>query len=250
MAAILFLDVDGVLNCEASWTLDMLDVDCCRRLLAMLDRTGAKIVLSSSWRGMPGLEERLAKYGVMAYVIGRTPRLGGPDRVRGDEIADWLRHHPAELGENGRWAIVDDDSDMLPEQMPRFVQTNFMDGGLQDDHCNRLAALLTEHTTNYNEPADDGTSGFSFAKGMLDKLPQNETFTRDEVFNIIRASVNAYEDIAAEVLVFRLQQERERIAAWLRNQPTMNAVRRRTLARAARAIECGILSFEHEEPTP
>lgn len=145
MSAILFLDVDGVLNCLNTWGScdDMIDPDCCARLLNLLERTQARVVLSSSWRGMAPLEKRLERAGVMAHVIGRTPHKRTNDQVRGHEIELWMRSHPAELGEGGRYAIVDDDADMLPEQMARFVQTSFHHGGLQDVHCERLEILLS-----------------------------------------------------------------------------------------------------------
>lgn len=54
-------------------------------------------------------------------IIDSTPVLNGR---RGHEIAHWLAAHP----EVTTWAIVDDDSDMLPEQRHRFVQTDFSDG--------------------------------------------------------------------------------------------------------------------------
>jgi hypothetical protein len=139
---VLFLDVDGVLNCLATWRTcdDMLDADCCRRLFALLDLTGAKVVLSSSWRGMPGLEARLARAGIMDHVVGRTPHISDPDDSRrGREIADWLASHPTPPT---RYAIVDDDSDMLPEQQPFFVQTDFQNGGLMDEHVELLAEIL------------------------------------------------------------------------------------------------------------
>lgn len=143
--AILFLDVDGVLNHEETFRSrreDMIAPECAERLFRLLKSTGAKVVLSSSWRGMDHLEARLERAGVMAHVIGRTPHKNTNEMTRGHEIAEWLRKHPAELGENGRFAIVDDDSDMLPEHKPVFVQTDFRKGGLLDKHCDRLAAIL------------------------------------------------------------------------------------------------------------
>ena len=38
-------------------------------------------------------------------------------------------------------AIVDDDSDMLPEQRPMFVQTDYVEG-LLPEHVDRLALIL------------------------------------------------------------------------------------------------------------
>lgn len=143
---ILFLDIDGVLNCEKTWRTcdEMIDADCLRRLLSLIERNNAKIVLSSSWRGIPRLEERLVRAGMSAHLIGRTPRLYTEDRIRGDEIAQWL-----EVAASGEpfhdrpinYVIVDDDSDMRPEQKSRFVQTSFESGGLLDHHCVAIEGL-------------------------------------------------------------------------------------------------------------
>ena len=149
--AVLFLDVDGVLNHVETFMArktDMLAVECVACLDRLVEATCCKIVLSSAWRGMPGLEARLRRRGVLKHRIKgewRTPRLGrvqdGSGWVsaqRGDEIADWLSRHP----EVTAYAIVDDESDMRPEQMPFFVQTDFHKGGLLSEHVDRLTAIL------------------------------------------------------------------------------------------------------------
>lgn len=140
---ILFLDVDGVLNHEETFLdrkrEDMIAPECAARLFGLLERTGAKVVLSSSWRGLPGLEARLEKAGVMAHVISRTPHNVTNDQVRGHEIEAWLMSHPTPPT---RYAIVDDESDMLPEQLPFFVQTDFRKGGLLDEHVAKLEQIL------------------------------------------------------------------------------------------------------------
>ena len=56
---------------------------------------------------------------------------------RGDEIAAWLTAHPKVK----EWAIVDDDSDMLPEQLPRFVKTDGNEG-LSFANFERLCAIF------------------------------------------------------------------------------------------------------------
>ena len=56
---------------------------------------------------------------------------------RGVEIFRWLARHPGTA-----YAIVDDDSDMLPEQMPYFVQTQH-DDGIEREHVERLVATLS-----------------------------------------------------------------------------------------------------------
>jgi len=147
---VLFLDVDGVLNNEAAFLRrqkDDLDPDCLKRFFELVERTGCTVVLSSSWRNLTHCEERLERNGVTKTFHpsdGRTPRLNTVQkngiwisRIRGDEIHDWLARHP----EVSIYAIVDDESDMRPEQEAFFVQTDFKTG-LTDKHVERLVAIL------------------------------------------------------------------------------------------------------------
>lgn len=105
---ILFLDVDGVLNC--AFTKEKIDgclfvMDSKIELLKeIVDRTGVKIVLSSTWRqGWYDLEhginsrdvkhfialrDKLAEYGLK--FLSRTPVHTTDER--GAEIAEWLEN--------------------------------------------------------------------------------------------------------------------------------------------------------------
>jgi hypothetical protein len=129
---VLFLDIDGVLNSHRSVValngyphsvtdahlpkFDMIAVSLVRGLC---EAAGIQIVLSSSWRNDPDWHEIGPALGLP--IIDRTPSLLGP---RGKEIAAWLENRPEVL----HYAIVDDDSDMLPEQRPFFVKTQHEDG--------------------------------------------------------------------------------------------------------------------------
>lgn len=148
---ILFLDVDGVLNHKGIFYLDRQENMLCdiavNRLRMLINLTGAKVVLSSSWRGMPINEGYLREAGVMAlcHEDYRTKRLNHQtDTRRGDEIQEWLDRHP----EVKVYAIVDDDNDMRPEQQQFFVQTSFDNGGLIDTHVSRLVSLLRRINTD------------------------------------------------------------------------------------------------------
>ena len=55
---------------------------------------------------------------------------------RGDQIQRWLDSHDVE-----KYAIVDDDSDMLDHQLRYFIQTEMM-YGLTDNLAYRLAYIL------------------------------------------------------------------------------------------------------------
>lgn len=129
---VVFLDIDGVLNShrtvyafgdfphgtkpDAVALFDQVAVAMVRNLCRA---AGAVVVLSSSWRKLHRWADVGAALGLP--IIDATPSLG---TIRGAEIADWLQRHP----EVTHYAIVDDDSDMLPEQAGHFVQTNARDG--------------------------------------------------------------------------------------------------------------------------
>ncbi len=145
MAPVLFLDCDGVLNSEqyylanrdkfTEFNLDPKAVACIREVLA---KSGAKVVLSSTWRHFPDAVLHLEKVGIPIW--DHTPRTGGTGE-RGDDIRSWLDEHP----EITRFAIVDDDEDAgsQPELAARFVRTSW-ESGLGPDDGLRLVALLTQ----------------------------------------------------------------------------------------------------------
>jgi hypothetical protein len=165
---VIFLDIDGVLNSE-SYVLKLEEKCCqighsretpcdCFKLYRQIDRdavtrlnrlvavTGAKIVVSSTWRkifDMPELCRILTEHGLVAEVIGATPDLfndpgrePGTNLERGYEIDFWLRDHP----EVDRFVILDDGSDMAMHRKC-LVQTDCEDG-LCDEHVELAARVL------------------------------------------------------------------------------------------------------------
>lgn len=126
---VLFLDVDGVLNstrtCVAfggypfeldDGSFDMVAIALLQRLCAAAD---VSVVFSSAWRLHCDFRDAGKAFGLP--IIDRTPSLCGP---RGAEIAAWLAQHP----EVEQYAIIDDDADMLPGQLPHFVKTDPHEG--------------------------------------------------------------------------------------------------------------------------
>ena len=139
---IIFLDIDGVLvtgdDPKSLKEFALVDGDrmrhfqpnCVKALNALTDQTGAKIIISSTWRNsheFPILLKHFKNEGVTGEVIGITPTLrevGGYSVFRGLEIQHWLNkndHTPIES-----FVILDDDSDMC-HLMPRFVKCKFRD---------------------------------------------------------------------------------------------------------------------------
>jgi hypothetical protein len=156
---VLFLDIDGVLNSTRTCVafggypmelehLGAFDHVAIRLLQRMCDSAGVQIVLSSAWRLFHDHKEVASALGLP--IIDRTPSMPGP---RGGEIADWLSRHP----EVEEYAIVDDDPDMLPEQLPRFVKTSGEEGLSFGDY-RKLCSLLGANPYE-GEPRDRNWRG-------------------------------------------------------------------------------------------
>jgi hypothetical protein len=129
---VIFLDIDGVLISHRSTISfghrpnDLTPADVAKFdpvALALLRNlctvANIQIILSSSWRILHAWQD--VGKALDLPLIDATPRLLGE---RGREIAHWLSNHP----EVERYAIIDDDSDMLPEQKPFFVHCNGSNG--------------------------------------------------------------------------------------------------------------------------
>ena len=152
---VVFLDIDGVLNSHRTAVAfggiphttarngrAGLDEVAIRLIGGIVRASGAKVVLSSTWRK----HNDWLGYGpaLDLPIIDRTPSLCGN---RGTEIAHWL----AERAEVECYAIIDDDSDMLKEQLPYFVHTNGFDG-FSWANAQKLAELLGISIYDVNHP--------------------------------------------------------------------------------------------------
>lgn len=126
---VIFLDIDGVLNvyCQGRDEYGCLFhehlVD---NLRWVVEQTGAKIVVSSSWRlsGKTSIIEMWDFRKLPGEVIDITPNLSygvglNTYTPRGKEIQMWLDENP----EVTNYVIFDDDSDMLESQMNNFICT-------------------------------------------------------------------------------------------------------------------------------
>lgn len=143
---VLFLDIDGVLNstktCVAFGGYPMelhhqqaFDRAAIGLLQRLCDSSGVQVVLSSAWRKHCRWDDAGKAFGLP--IISATPDLCG--QPRGAEIAAWLAEHP----EVKEFVILDDDADMLPEQKPRFVQTNPEEGMSWANFC-KVCDLFNE----------------------------------------------------------------------------------------------------------
>lgn len=173
MKPVVFLDLDGVLN-NLSWFQDRpkthtdvpavrvamsVDPQCVRWLNEITDRTGAQIVMSSTWRHfapLSVLSDGLRTAGMTGPLTGRTPLVTEHDETvferyrgrppaplepypRGFEIQQWLDACP----EPPRFVILDDDADM-EHLLPWLVRTDLARGGLGPEHARRAIQILSE----------------------------------------------------------------------------------------------------------
>ena len=137
---VIFLDVDGVLNSsQDGFTIKLGTNKHLELLKQIVDKTDAKIVLSSSWRinnkTKSFIENKLNEYGMS--IISSTPDLGSS---RGEEIKSWLRET---IDFIDSFVILDDDSDMDEYTRASLVQTN-RDMGLQETDVIKAINILCE----------------------------------------------------------------------------------------------------------
>lgn len=148
---VIFLDIDGVLN-HYYWyrerryksnlphPLDDFDPKSVSYLNNITDKTGAKIVISSSWRFDPDIIIILHKVGITGEIIGCTPDLYNTygSLCRGKEIDVVLN----KLTNIERYIILDDDTDMEEHQLPYFIKTNANGSGLNKTVMNKAIKIL------------------------------------------------------------------------------------------------------------
>jgi len=159
---ILFLDIDGVLNCtqwQLSWTKPpryenmpkwqkdaerSIDPEKVALLNIIVDETSCAVVLSSTWRKeypLPTMERILRYKGFKHNLFACTPHIYDPKRFveRGEEISLWLKQIPFPT----TIAILDDDSDINPH-MDKLVRTDF-GVGLTDRDADKAISILNEY---------------------------------------------------------------------------------------------------------
>lgn len=129
MDRIIFLDIDGVLNnAKLRWTdgKDAIDHACVNVLSQIIQETGAKIVVHSTWRvGFSDIDSLKADFSkflpplIIDSIIDMTLDL--PDG-KGAEIREWI----AENNFGGKFAVIDDDEIAIEN----FFKTNDTKFGL------------------------------------------------------------------------------------------------------------------------
>lgn len=154
----LFLDFDGVINSNRflqglHWAggvkpmfsdkdfVEMIDPAAVKRVDKICDETGARIVISSSWRNhfpLITLERFLRDKGCEGLSpIGTTPGYRHLSDGRGEQVGYWLQAY-------GLYANVvglDDNAYQIPGHPGRMYQTAF-EFGLTDDDVEKIIELF------------------------------------------------------------------------------------------------------------
>ncbi len=148
---VLFLDIDGVLNTERYIKTCghygvVIDPELMKNVKRIVDITGAKIVLTTSWREFweenkssvhengKEIDRIFARHDLEVY--SKTPTL--PFIGREAEIRDWLNNHP----EVTTFAAVDDMFLSAYFLEGHFVKTsNYI--GLTDEYADKVIGILS-----------------------------------------------------------------------------------------------------------
>lgn len=153
---LIFLDIDGVLNCQIFYDTkpkktiyapsDNIDPKRVGWLNELCKETETAVVISSTWRhsGLDYCRKILGEAGATFQIIDITPNL---HVARGVEIDRWLKDNCKEIfGVHGhdfyRFAIIDDDSDMLLWHADHFFHTDTY-SGLTPNICYRIKRFFT-----------------------------------------------------------------------------------------------------------
>jgi HAD domain in Swiss Army Knife RNA repair proteins len=164
---IIFLDIDGVLNCEEFYTkrknsdlgtYPLCEFDPFRIMLLndLIAATDAKIVISSTWRLGRSTEELInifREVGFVGEIIDCTPSLRHEGCLRGNEILFWIKENEDIVGpyyDYKSYVIIDDDSDMLLWQRPHFFQTDTY-SGLTPNLCHKIKQFFKHKTFFTND---------------------------------------------------------------------------------------------------
>ena len=150
----LFLDIDGPLNTRRNDFLDPeryghhFDNEAVENLREVIDHTGAKIVISSSWRhmGLSRIQEIWREWNLPGEVIGCTPGEWGDAETfdtRGQEIQRWLEKNAVEPY---RFVIIDDyGKEESASGQEEFWITVNPHCGISKKDADRAIQLLNQH---------------------------------------------------------------------------------------------------------
>jgi hypothetical protein len=140
LRSVIFLDIDGVLApiVERDRYGDV-EPSCVQVLNDIVARSGADVVVSSSWRFSKTTDEMqriLDAHGFSGRVVDRTPT-DARGLLRWEEITAWLEEHPVD-----RCVILDDHGNMGP--LSRWLVQTEPAVGLRPADADRALSRLAD----------------------------------------------------------------------------------------------------------
>ena len=160
---IIFLDIDGVLNCSTSKSfchddlygiITGIDSDKVKRLAKIVEITGAEIILSSDWKDgwnkyytgrrpshVKYLDNHLYKKGKLT-IKDKTPNTSKGSWFRGNEILTYLRSHQ----DVENYVILDDTffEDFSIKEISEHLVLTDHKVGLTDSDVEKAVKILGE----------------------------------------------------------------------------------------------------------
>lgn len=223
---VVFLDIDGVLNhmgmaheldeqhssrgclrrffaradggsCDCYSLAKQFDRACVAKLNALLERTGAVVVLSTSWRKIlaPGeIQHLLKEHGFVGKIVGATPDLPNDEAwkasTRGTKWTDYIeRGHEIEewiLRNDGKMILFDDDDEGIcnvcncsGERMFGCPGHHVDEFVILDDCCDMARVRSALVQTDDNHGLDDQDVEVAIAR-MLNTSPRVLAEIREE----------------------------------------------------------------------
>ncbi len=146
----ILLDFDGVLTSDAFtrqcvfehrpenlFGVDWFDPSCIDALRYIVEETGAKIVVSSSWRDLGEYRIRkLWEYNQMPGCLDeKTPTTPEYILMKGDAMKHWISNH-----EDDSFVVLDDDN----LDVPHLIKTKPRDG-LTMENAEKAIKILNGH---------------------------------------------------------------------------------------------------------
>lgn len=177
----IFLDVDGVLNSRDSKWYE--GIDLCEEKIKILkrivDKTNAKIVVSSTWRlhhpTYVALRRILRRFDLFAY--SKTPQVfktNGSEADRCKEIEKWLEENPGVSD----YVIIDDDT---RARIDGHYFSTLMEFGLTEE----IGDSIIDHFKRFEEKCGKGKYRVRYSVVYETEIEVDEDEELDDVISDI-----------------------------------------------------------------
>jgi len=151
---VIFLDIDGVLNCKTSKSKCQnykgIDNDKVKKLKQIVEQTDSRLILCSSWKKeWEKIDKELQDYSAnyldkklrkeKLYILDKTCDNGNN---RGKGILSWLNKHP----NVDKYIILDDElfDYETTGLLSYLVKTSYYEDGLNDGHVIQAIQMLNK----------------------------------------------------------------------------------------------------------